>query len=104
MSNVLQLHKQCKIKHPSGPKTVVIFTVADILASNVRLARTIKELSVHLDAVDHAIDGVSDTDARNRLKQVAKPARDRLTNAMLDLSRVVRKPAALRLELLKAVG
>jgi hypothetical protein len=104
MSNVLQLHIKNKIEHPSVPKAIVMVTVADILASNAQLAHTIKELSVHLDAVDHAIDGVSDTDAQNRLKQVAKPARDRLTNAMLGLSEAVRMLAVLQLDLLKTVG
>jgi hypothetical protein len=104
MNNVLQLHIQSKIKHPSVPKAIVMVTVADILASNAQLARTIKGLSVHLDAVDHAIDGVSDTDARNRLREVAKPARDRLTNSMLSLSEAVRMLAVLQLDLLKTVG
>ena len=91
MSNVFQLFGQKKIEDPSDPATNVTIAVADILASHVQLTRTANELSKHLDAVDNAIDAVSDT--RNRLKQVAKLARGRLMNAILELTSGVRKLA-----------
>jgi hypothetical protein len=66
MSNVFELFKQKKIEDPSGPKTIVTITVVDILASSAQLARTVKELSMHFEAVDRVIDAINDTDTRNR--------------------------------------
>ena len=86
MSNVIQFSRQEKIEDPLDPGAIVTFTVTDILASHAQLARTIKKLSTHLDALDHITDAVSDTDTRARFKQKAKRSRESLTKAMLDLS------------------
>jgi predicted ribosome quality control (RQC) complex YloA/Tae2 family protein len=104
MSNVFQLFEQRKIEKLSDPKTIVTVAVAKILASTVELARTVKELSKHLDALDHAIDAISDTDTRNQLKQVVKPESERLTDAMLELSREIRKLPAAQRELSEAAA
>jgi hypothetical protein len=62
----------------------VTIAVADILASNAQLARTVKEFSKHLDSVDDIIDALSDTETRNRLKQLTKLSRETLTNATFE--------------------
>ena len=87
MNNVVQLFRQEKIVGPSDPDTIVIFAVTDILASHADLTLTIKALSEHLDALDHIIDVLSDSDTRARCEQEARRSRESLTNAMLDLSR-----------------
>ena len=87
MSSVFQLFGQMKIESPSDPKTVVTMAVVKILSSRVRLARVTEELSKHLDAVDHTIDALDDTDSRTQLKQATKLNREGLTMAMLELSR-----------------
>jgi hypothetical protein len=93
MSNVFELFKQKKIEDPSGPKTIVTITVVDILASSAQLARTVKELSMHFEAVDRVIDAINDTDTRNRLKLVTKLGRGRLTNATFEFFQAIRKVA-----------
>ena len=67
--------------------------VADILASNAQLARTVKEFSKHLDSVDDIIDALSDTETRNRLKQLTKLSRETLTNATFEFFQAIRKVA-----------
>ena len=90
MSNVFQLSKQTKIEEPPDSKTILTVAVANILASKFELARMVKELSKHLEVLDHAIDKISDTDTRNLLKHVTKLAYERMTAAILELSREVR--------------
>jgi len=90
VSNVFQLFKQAKIEEPSDSKVILILAVANILASKFELARMVKELSKHLEVLDHAIDKISDTDTRNLLKHVTKLAYERMTAAILELSREVR--------------
>jgi hypothetical protein len=87
MNNVVQLFTQEKIAGLSGPDTIVILAVTDILASHADLTLAIKALSGHLDALDHITDALSDSDTRARLKQEVRRSRESLTNAMLDLSR-----------------
>jgi hypothetical protein len=86
MNNVVQLFRQEKIAGPSDPDTIVIFAVTDILASRADLTLTIKALSKHLDALDHIICGLSDSDTRAKCEQEARRSRESLTNAMIDLS------------------
>ena len=86
MNIVVQLFRQKKIAGPSDPDTSVIFAVTDILASHADLTLTIKALSKHLDALDHIVCGLSDSDTRARCEQEAGRSRESLTNAMLDLS------------------
>lgn len=86
MSNVINLFGQRKIEDRSNPESMVTLAVADVLASHTELVRTIKELSKHLDVLDHITDAVSDPDVRVRFKQEAKRSRESLTNAMVDLS------------------
>ena len=92
MSNVVQLFKLKKIgDHSSAdPNATVTIAVADILASYVQLDRTVKELSKHFGAVDHAIDGLGDLETKNRLAQM-KQTSEALTTAMLDLSQAIGK-------------
>ena len=67
--------------------------VADILASNAQLARTVKEFSKHLDSADDIIDALSDTETRNRLKQLTKLSLETLTNATFEFFQAIRKVA-----------
>lgn len=66
---------------------MVIFAVADILASHADVTLTIKTLSEHLDTLDHITDALNHSDTRARFKQEARRSRESVTNAMLDLSR-----------------
>jgi hypothetical protein len=104
MSNVLQLFGQKKIEDTSDPETIEIIAITDILASNARLARTVREISKHLDTVEYVFDALSDIDTRNRIKQAAKLTRERLTTAVLELSQQVRKLPALERVLAEAVA
>src|SRR5471030_345754 len=93
MSNVVQLFKLKKIgDHSSAyPNATVTIAVADILASYVQLDRTVKELSKHFGAVDHAIDGLGDLETKNLLAQSMKQTSEALTTAMLELSQAIGK-------------
>ena len=99
MSNVFQLSKLEKIgDHSSGdPNANVTIAVAEILASYVQLDRTIKELSKHFGAVDHAIDGLGDPESKNRLAQSMKQTSEALTTAMLELSQAISKLPSLQI-------
>ena len=99
MSNVFQLGKRKSIEDCSGPKSVITIAVANILTSNAHLIRTVKELSKHLEAVDHIIDAVSDTATRDRFRQIAELNRETLANAMLELCQEASKLRALQGEL-----
>jgi hypothetical protein len=104
MSNELQLFGQKKIEDASDPETIEIIAITDILASNARLARTVREISKHLDTVEYVFDALSDIDTQNRIKQAAKLTRERLTTAVLELSQQVRKLPALQRVLAEAVA
>jgi hypothetical protein len=75
----------------------VTIAVADILASFVQLDRTVKELSKHFDAADHAIDGLGDLEIKNRLAQSMKQTSEALTTAMLELSQAISKLPSLQI-------
>jgi len=100
MSNVLQLFK---IENPPDPKTIVAIAVASILSSKDQLARAVEELSKHLDAVRQTIDALGDT-APQTLMHAAKLNSERLTKAMLELSRAAGKLSAIQQELAEAVA
>jgi uncharacterized protein with PhoU and TrkA domain len=100
MSNVLQLFK---LENPSDPKTIVAIAVASILSSKDQLARAVEELSKHLDAVGQTIDALGDT-APQTLMHAAKLNSERLTKAMLELSRAAGKLSAIQQELAEAVA
>jgi hypothetical protein len=86
MSNVIQLFRQEKAVNPLDPNAVVTFAVSDILASHAELARTIKALSKHLDALDYFTDSLSNSDTLALFKQETNRSRESLTNALVDLS------------------
>jgi hypothetical protein len=86
-NNVVQLFRQQETVGLSGPDTIVIFGLTDILASHAELTLTIKALSGHLDALEHITDALIASDTRARFKQEARRSRESLANAMLDLSR-----------------
>ena len=100
MSNVLQLFK---IENPADSKTIVATAVASILSSKEQLARAVEELSKQLDAAGHTIDALGDTDPRTGILHAAKLNRERLTTAMLELSRAAGKLSALQPELAEAI-
>ena len=100
MSNVLQLFK---LENPPDPKTIVAIAVASILSSKDQLARAVEELSKHLDAVGQTIDALGDT-APQTLMHAAKLNSERLTKAMLELSRAAGKLSAIQQELAEAVA
>jgi hypothetical protein len=87
VSNVFQLFEPKEKRELSiGLQNCPDNVVAKILASNAQLTRMVEEVSTLLDAFDHIIDALSDTDARIRLQQAMKLNREGLTNAMLTLS------------------
>jgi hypothetical protein len=96
MSNVFQLSKLKKIGDHSSNASVTI-AVAEILASCVQLGRTVKELSKHFGAVDHAIDGLGDPESKNRLAQSMKQTSEALTTTMLELSQAISKLPSLQI-------
>ena len=104
MSNLVQLFKQEKIENPPDPKTIKPVALASILSSKEQLARAVEELSKHLDAVGHTIDGLGNTDPRTQVMYAAKLNRKRLTKAMLELSQAAEKLSAIQQELAEAVA
>ena len=101
MSNVLQFFK---IENPPDPKTIAAIAVASILSSKEQLARAVEELSKHLDAVGHTIDALGETDPQTWVMHAAKLNSERLTKAMLELSRAAGKLSAIQQELAEAVA
>jgi len=102
MSNVIQLCKQKKVEDPADPETTATIAVANILFSNAQLARSIKELSIHIEALDRAIDAISDTNTRRQLKRMLKLACEGLTNAILKWSQEIRRLALYLIHDIKA--
>jgi hypothetical protein len=64
----------------------------------------VEELSKHLDAVGHTIDALGDTDPRTGIMHATKLNRERLTKAILELSRAAGKLSAIQQELAEAVA
>jgi len=100
MSNVIQLCKQKKVEDPADPETTATIAVAKF--SNAQLARSIKELSIHIEALDRAIDAISDTNTRRQLKRMLKLACEGLTNAILKWSQEIRRLALYLIHDIKA--
>jgi hypothetical protein len=101
MSNVLQLFK---IENPRDPQTVVAFAIASILSSKDQLARAVEELSKHLESFGPTIDAIGDTDPRAGILHAARLNRERLTKAVLELSRAFERLSALQPELAEGVA
>ena len=93
MSNVFQLSNLKKIEDHStvDSNSNVTIAIAQILASCTQLSHTIKELSKHFGAVDHAIDLLGDAESKNRLHQLLILRSEELTTAMLKLSQAIGK-------------
>ena len=89
MSNVPQLFWKKKNENPSNLDIGAGIAVADFLASSAHLGCTLKELSIHLDAMDHMIDTIGDTETRNLHRQSMTISREKLTSATLELSRMI---------------
>jgi hypothetical protein len=72
MSNVFQLSNLKKIEDHSSVDSNgnVTIAIGQILASCTQLSLTIKELSKHFGAVDHAIDLLGVAESKNRLNQL----------------------------------
>ncbi len=102
MGKVFQLFKQKTVEAHSDPKIILTISVADILASTTELARTVEELSGHLDTVDHFIDELTDADIRARFKQLARPVHERLMNTSVELSQQVKKLSLVQQQLAEA--
>ena len=83
MSNVIQLFEPKNVRHPPAPDTSATIAATNILASNTQLARSIGELSFHIEAIDRAIDAIDDIDSRTRLKGMLRLACERLANLVL---------------------
>lgn len=92
MKTVIRLFDGKNLKSvPSGPEGRVATEATIFLASSSKLDDAVKELSVRLDAFEHIIDGIDDTEIRNPLKHKAKLSRDALSGSLLKLSQEVRK-------------
>jgi Zn-dependent M32 family carboxypeptidase len=104
MNNIFRLFEQQRNESPSNDATVVKNVVTNILGLSARLVHTLNELSRHLDAFDEIIDALDDSDTRNRLKQILKRSREKLTNDVSDLSQKVGKLPNLQRELAEALA
>ena len=96
MSNVFPLFEQVTVEGPDDPRTRVTIAVTEIMASNAQLERRIKELSMHLDAIDIVIDALGEAGSQERLLQLTKNNREALMHASRELSENVRMLLALR--------
>jgi hypothetical protein len=96
MSNVFSLFQEKKIEGPMDPARRVTIAVGEIMASNAQLVRAVKELSKHLDAVDHVIEALGETDAKESLMHLSKINRESLVQAVRELSQQHIKLPALR--------
>ena len=85
MSNVVQLFAHEQIENPANPTNVTI-AVANLLAVFAELERATKELSKHLDSIDHFIDPIANPEARKRQDQL----REASTIAVRSLSQAIR--------------
>ena len=88
MSNVIQLFEP-KVGHPPAPETGATIAATNILASNTQLVRSIEELSIHIKAIDRAIDAIDDIDSRTQLKGTLRLACERLANLVLGQSQEI---------------
>jgi hypothetical protein len=93
VSNVVPLFKQETIDdHPSDdPSNSVTIAIADILASCTQLSHTVRNLSNHIAAADHVIDGLDDAESKSRLDQLMELRSKALAAAMHELSQAIRK-------------
>ena len=100
MSNVFQLPNLRKIEDHSSVDSNgnVTIAIGQILASCTQLSPTIKELSKHFGAVDHAIDLLGDAESKNRLNQLLILRSEALTTAMLELSQAIGKLPRLQID------
>jgi hypothetical protein len=64
-----------------------------LTSSSPQLDHAIKELYVGLDAIEHVVDEIDDTEIRTPLKQTTKQNRDALSGALLKLSEEITKLA-----------
>lgn len=96
MNNVFPLFEQVTIESPSDPRTRVTSAVTVIMATNARLERKIKDLSMHLDVVDHVIEVLGEARGQKGLLQLSKNIREALVHASRELSENVRMLPALR--------
>ena len=92
MSNVIQLFEPI-VGHPPAPETSATIAAINILASNTQLAHSIEELSIHIEAIDRAIDAVDDIDSRTQLKGMLRLACERLANLVLSQSQEIARLA-----------
>jgi hypothetical protein len=106
MSNVVPLFKQETIdKHPSDdPNNSVTVAIADILASCIQPSHTAKGLSKYFDAADHAIDGLGDTESKNRLDQLMNQTSKALAATLHELSQAIRKLPRLQIDAMANVA
>ncbi|SRR5216683_407884 len=100
MSNVVPLFKQETIDNHPSDETIA---VADILASCIQLSHTLKDLSKHLGAVDHVIDGLGDAESKNRLDQLMELRGKALVAAMHELSQAIRKLPRLQIDAMRTL-
>jgi hypothetical protein len=85
MSNVVQLFAHEPIENPANPATIA---VADLLAVFAELVHATKEVSKHLDWIDHFIDPIGNPEARKRqdqLREASAIAVHNLTEAIRTL-------------------
>jgi len=66
------------------------------MASNARLERRIKDLSMHLDVIDHVIEVLGEAGMQKGLRQLSKNIREALVHASRELSENVSMLPALR--------
>jgi hypothetical protein len=98
MSNVIKLFQYGAIDDDRLAFTASVTVKGDILAMCGQMAGAVKKLSECLDAIDDVIDGFGDEQARNRQELLMKMHRKSLIDAMLELSREVRRLPQLQIK------
>ena len=96
MNNVFPLFQQIAIESPADPRTQVTTAVTVIMASNAQLERRIKDLSMHLDVIDHVIEVLGEVGRQEGLRQLSKIIREALMHASRELSEHVKILPTLR--------
>lgn len=104
MSNVFPLFTQATIESVADPRTQVTTAVTEIMASNAQLERRIKELLIHLDAIDLVIEALGEAGSHENFLQFSKNNRAALIRASRELSEHVKMLPALRNDFVDALS
>jgi hypothetical protein len=91
MNNATQLYAETNAETGlSEHDSRIAAAVTDVLTSNAKLGRALREFSNRFDSVDTAIETIDNTEIRCRLKQSIQLGRASLSKVALELSQSMR--------------